>query len=478
MDASTGTGAPFALSLSNDGLFAAHVDGKDLAVYSNLASEHKEMQTAKVLETSVKSLKFSPTRNSIRSFTDRRLLSSNESRISVWQLEELKLFAEIENLEPGTLNVEFGADENEILVFHAWNTKMTIHSLDTGRSSMIKSPKSSHPLGFGYRPQTKHFAILLKPDASDLLTIHDPQSYNLVSRVVLSTNDAQGLKWSPDGRWIAVWDAASSGTKVLIFTADGQLFRTYSGPSEMDDSFDLGVKQIEWGPVGKGGTSNTLAVGKVNGNVDLLRTRTFTCSTTLSHVFPLDQSSPRIWRERSTSALGDAEYAETTCSSAFNMSPECSGPPRGVQIMTFSPDGTMLATVDTMRSNVVWIWALDNTPRLISALVHEQPVRQLAWHPSTPQLLINAITNNLPTIRWWSPNDQPVIARVPTQKSESGKYEVKWLVESENDATFWFASTEEYVVGYLTDENGISGFEVLNSVTSRGYGSHTGSLSR
>jgi WD40 repeat protein len=146
--------------------------------------------------------------------------------------------------------------------------------------------------------------------------------------------------------------------------------------------------------------------------------------------------------------------------------------------MTFSPDGTMLATVDTMRSNVVWIWALDNTPRLISALVHEQPVRQLAWHPSTPQLLINAITNNLPTIRWWSPNDQPVIARVPTQKSESGKYEVKWLVESENDATFWFASTEEYVVGYLTDENGISGFEVLNSVTSRGYGSHTGSLSR
>ncbi|KAJ5378547.1 hypothetical protein N7509_011666 [Penicillium cosmopolitanum] len=478
MDASTGTGAPLALSLSNDGLFAAHVHGKDLAVYSDLASEHKEMQIAKAMETSVKSLKFSPTRNSIKSCTDRRLLSSNESRISVFQLEELKLFAEIENLEPGTLNIEFGADENEILVFHAWNTKMTIHSLDTGCSSMIKSPKSAHHLGFGYRPHTLHFAILLKPDTSDLLTIHDPQTYNLVSRVVLSTNDAQGLKWSPDGRWIAVWDAASSGTKVLIFTADGQLFRTYSGPSEMDDSFDLGVKQIEWSPVGKDGTSSTLAVGKVNGNVDLLRTRTFTCSTTLSHVFPLDQSSPRIWRERYTSALGDAEYAEATCSSAFNMSPESSGPPRGVQIMAFSPDGTMLATVDTMRSNVVWIWALDATPRLASALVHEQPVRQLAWHPSTPQLLINAITNNLPTIRWWSPNDHPVIARVPTQKSDSGKYEVKWLVESENDATFWFASTEEYVVGYLTDENGISGFEVLNSVTSRGYGGHAGSLSR
>lgn len=266
--------APLVLSLSNDGLFAAHVHGKDLAVYSNLASEHKEIQTAKSMETSVKSFKFSPTQNSTGSSKDRRLLSSNESRISIWQLEELKLFAEIENLEPGTLNIEFGADENEVLVFHTWNTKTTIHFLDTGRSSMIKSPKSAHHLGFGYRPQTKHFAILLKPDTSDLLTIHDPQSYNLVTRVVLSTNDAQGLKWSPDGRWIAVWDAASSGTKVLIFTADGQLFRTYSGSSDMDDSFDLGVKQIEWGPVGKDGTSRTLAVGKVNGNVDLLRTRT------------------------------------------------------------------------------------------------------------------------------------------------------------------------------------------------------------
>lgn len=146
--------------------------------------------------------------------------------------------------------------------------------------------------------------------------------------------------------------------------------------------------------------------------------------------------------------------------------------------MTFSPDGAMLATVDTMRPNVVWVWSQDDTPRLVSALVHEQPVRQVAWNPSTPQMLINTITNNLPTIRWWSPHDQPVITRVPTQKSESGKYEVKWLVGAENDSTFWFASTEEYVVGYLSEENDVVGFEVLNSVSSRGYGGHAGSLSR
>ncbi|KAJ5099991.1 hypothetical protein N7532_006992 [Penicillium argentinense] len=477
MDTSTGIGAPLALTLSDDGLFATHISGKDLLLYSNPASENKKLHVARNKETVVKTVRFSPTRDLTRPSIERRLLVASDSRISVWQLDQLQLFAEIENLEPGTLNTEFGAYENEILVFHAWHTKMAIHSLDTGHSSMIKSPKFSHHLGFGYRPQTRQFAILLKPESSDLLTIHEPQSYSLINRVVLPTFDAQGLKWSPDGRWIAVWDAASSGTKVLIFTADGQLFRTYTGPSEVDESFDLGVKLIEWSPAGNVRASDILAIGKVNGNIDLLRTRTFSCSTTLSHVFPSDQSSAKIWRERYTSALGDAEYAEATSSSAFNMSPECLGPPRGVQIMTFSSDGTMLATVDTARYNVVWIWSLNGTPRLLSALVHEQPVRQLAWHPSTQQLLINAISNNLPTIRWWSPNDYPVIVQVPTQRSESGKYEVKWLVGSENDSAFWFASAEEYVVGYLSELDDKVAFEVLNAVTSQGYGGHTGSIS-
>ncbi|KAJ5712052.1 hypothetical protein N7488_006208 [Penicillium malachiteum] len=478
MDASIGGGAPLSLVISDDGVFAAHIAAKDLIVYSDTTSDHKEVQTARLKENSVKSLKFCPTRPSNNNQSKRHILSANDSRISVWQLEPLQLVAEIENVEPA-LNIEFGGDENEVLVFHAWNTKLAIHSIEDGRSSVIKTPKSAHPLGFGFRPQTRELAILLKPETSDILTIHQPTSYELLNRTVLPTIDAQGLKWSPDGKWIAVWDVASSGTKVLIFTADGQLFRTYDGPGGVDDAFDLGVKHIEWGPAaGPNGVSEFLAVGKVNGNIDLLRSRTFSSSTTLSHAFPSDQIAPTVWRERSTSPLGDAEYAETTSSSALNMSPELPGPPRGVAVMAFSPDGTILATVDTMRSNVVWIWALDGSPRLATIMVHEQPVRQLLWHPSTPQLLINAITNALPTVRWWSPQTHPVISRVPTQKNESGKYELKWLSVPNEDSAFWFGSSEEYVIGYLSADEQSVQFEVLNSVSNQGYGSHTSSLNR
>jgi hypothetical protein len=263
------------LNLSNDGLYAAHLNGKDLVVYTNPASENKEAQVARIKENGVKYLKFCPTLGSGKDNfenSERRLLSANDSRITVWQLEPLQIFAEIENLEPGALSIDFGSDGREILVFHAWNTKLTVHSLDTGRSSVIKTPKAAHSLAYGYRPGTRQLAILLKPDTSDLLTIHEAQSYEVVGRTVLPTIDAQGLKWCPDGKWIAVWDVASGGTKVLIFTADGQLFRTYTGPSGVDDTFDLGVKQIEWG--GSNGASEVLAVGKVNGNIDLLRTRT------------------------------------------------------------------------------------------------------------------------------------------------------------------------------------------------------------
>ncbi|OGE52562.1 hypothetical protein PENARI_c010G08967 [Penicillium arizonense] len=468
MDASTGAGGPLNLHVSEDGLYAAHVSGKGLIVHSNAASEHKEVQIARIKETGLKFLKYSrpqtaPGALNNEDLSRRRLLSANDTRISVWQLNPLEIFAEIESVEPGALAVEFGADESEVLVFHSWNTKLSIYSLETGRCSVIKSPKLAHHLGFGYRPKTKQLAILLKPETSDLLTVHEPRSYDLLNRTVLPTIDAQGLKWSPDGKWIAVWDIASAGTKVVIFTADGQLFRTYSGPSGVDDSFDLGVKQIEWSPANPQiGVSETLAVGKVNGNIDLLRARTFSSATTLSHIFPADQQAPTIWRERYVNADGDAEYAEASSSSALSMSPESAGSPRGVLAMAFSPDGLLLATVDTMRQNVVWIWSLEGTPKLASALVHEQHVRQIVWHPSTPQLLINTITNTLPAIRWWSSQDHPVIARVPVERSESGKYDVRWE-GSDADSAFWFGSTEEYVIGYLSAGDCGVEFELLNS---------------
>lgn len=268
---------PLNLCFSDDGLHAVHTSGRDLILYSKPDSEPKETDSERNQNPGLKIIKFSSINNFLDGLSTKNqcLLTVDRCEISVWQLHPLKVFARIKKDDSDLPHIDFGGNQDEILIFASWGQRLTVYALDSSQETVIKSPKFAHSLGYGYRPRTGQLAALLKPDASDILTIHEYRSYKLLNRAVLPTVDAQGLKWSPDGKWIAVWELASAGTKVLIFTADGQLFRTYTGPSGVDDAFDLGVKQIEWSPApGEEATSHILAVGKVSGNIDLLRTRT------------------------------------------------------------------------------------------------------------------------------------------------------------------------------------------------------------
>lgn len=278
-----------ALIFSDDGRHAGRTCSKDLIVYSKPTEEQKDVQFERFPKDAPNIVRFSSCQKGSSEETvdgTRRLLVVNGVTISVWNVDTLEKLGDIQNVEAEWLHVDFGADENEVILFHSWNTRVTIFCLNSSRMTVIRQPKLAHHHGYGYRPSTRELAILLKPEASDVLTLHDYRSYKLLNRTVLPTVDAQGLKWSPDGRWIAVWDLASVGTKVLIFTADGQLFRTYTGPSGVDDSHDTGVKQIEWSPPpDRECVSQILAVGKINGNIDLLNTRTVRSPPVSSELF-------------------------------------------------------------------------------------------------------------------------------------------------------------------------------------------------
>jgi hypothetical protein len=285
------------VAVSRDGDYVVHTHGKELSVHSAIPVEGSRfLQSTKLPEPLASQLKFvkvSPQSLSgdnagarayaeneeepLNLVPDQRILCATSTRISVWQINSLEWHADVENIEPNITAVDFGARDNEAILFHAWSSKVTIFNLDSASSLVIKSPKFCNPSsqGHGYRPRTKQLAILLKPEASDLLTIHEAYSYQMISKVVLPTVDAQGLKWSPDGRWIAIWDAASSGTKILVYTADGQHFRTYTGRDDVDNIHDLGTRCIEWAPLKQRQQDcEFLAVGKYDGTVDLLNTRT------------------------------------------------------------------------------------------------------------------------------------------------------------------------------------------------------------
>lgn len=205
--------------------------------------------------------------------TDRHLLVANDKDILIYNVEDAQWQVTVKDAAGNIgkiAHVDFGYTPNEVFVLPEFGVRATIWSLPSGRRVEIRDPKILQK-AYGYRPATGHLAFLTRPNAHDILLVLVPDSYKPITDIELSTTDARGLKWSPDGRWLAIWDTASAGSKVLIYTADGQLFKTYLGAEE-NNALELGVKSMEWDPL-----SGSIAIGDVGENVAVLR------STTVRH---------------------------------------------------------------------------------------------------------------------------------------------------------------------------------------------------
>ena len=195
-----------------------------------------------------------------------RILVANDDTIHVFEVKNPQWKAVI-NGAAGNMgkiaHVDFGANEDEVVVFSEYSFKATIWSLVTSRGVEVRDPKTGSRC-HDYRPKTKHWAILTRESARDNLLILAPGTHEVLENVELPTVDAQGVKWSPDGLWLAIWDTASSGYRILIYTADGHLFKNYAGGQTVDE-IGLGIKTIAWAPNGE-----NLAIGDYDDRVTIL----------------------------------------------------------------------------------------------------------------------------------------------------------------------------------------------------------------
>jgi hypothetical protein len=171
-----------------------------------------------------------------------------------------------------------------------------------------------------------------------------------------------------------------------------------------------------------------------------------------------------IWRERSLDAARDSQYIEATSSPAFDVPPDPSGPPRGVSTLLFSSDGSILATLDQSRPNVLWIWSLSPS-RLDSILVHESPIGHFTWHSSRSELLVTTNNSSVPAVHLWSHTNNPVIVRVPIARNEAGRYHATWVeTPHHTPSTFWFSTPEDCVLGQISLQGSRGEFNLLYSV--------------
>lgn len=199
-----------------------------------------------------------------------RFLLADEDFVHTYDANGVQQHVRISNLagQSGSfVDIQFGSTEDQILLFSDFGLKVILLTLSTRRGVELKAPKQTIAC-YGHRPRTGHLALLTRPSLHDVLLYLKPDGSGPVVPVEPATVDAQGILWSPDGQWLVLWDIASAGYKVLIFTADGHLYKTYCGGQDAD-TFSLGVKTLRWSPSGE-----ILAIGDFDNRVILLKNNT------------------------------------------------------------------------------------------------------------------------------------------------------------------------------------------------------------
>lgn len=347
-------------------------------------------------------------RASSRRLQSNRLLIFDDDTTRVYDLRDEKWSATINNGSGGmgkNVHVEFGASQDEVLIWSDFAACLKVWCLRTGRAVEIRDPKFSgrEGRGWGYRPSGQGrgsvLALLCRTSGLDILLLLSTRTYTLLSRVELPTIDAANLKWSRDGRWLAIWDAASTGYHLHIYTADGHLYRTITRePSDELDTWGiegLGIKSVDWLP-----GNERLAVGGWDRRVRILSTRTFAPLLFLDHTATIHILNAPIYTEH-IDGQGNRSYAlsqqPVTPPKAPLEKNETSLMKQGISLLAFNSDGTLCATRDDSTPSTVWIWDLRSLkPKTI--LVQYAPVKSLQWHPHHTNLLLIHTTHDSPAV--------------------------------------------------------------------------------
>ena len=295
-----------------------------------------------------------------------------------------------------------------------------------------------------------------------------PGGHELVKSVELHTVDAQEVAWNADGDWLAIRDTASNGYKVLIYTADGHLYKNISSSGNNVD-ISLGVRCMQWIP-----SAGTLAIGDNNNNItilsknnvspsilvnpcqcfySLLIKKQFSPIFSLYHPATIMLPKAGVWEEQ-VNASKERSYVAA---------PQPASPPtsqslaklnsatHGVSVIAINSDESMAATRNDFIPTTVWIWSL-TTCTVMEVLIHHSPVKQIIWHPSQSDLLLIHCAIPEPAVHLWKTTwHAPRIVSLPLPRR--GRLEASWLKKSSDDTfNLLITSAHHYTTGRISSD--------------------------
>lgn len=190
--------------------------------------------------------------------SSRLLLVANASEIRVFSALDDSFNATVRNpLAPGIkpAYIGFGPSDAEVCVVAYFGLKFSVLDLGSSKVTDIANPKLVSPSAatrcFSFRPRTRHLALLTRATGKDMISIHGYPAMEVQRSWAPDTVDAQGVVWSPDGRWLVVWESAAHGHRLLFYTSDGHIFRTWTGPTNppfenKDYALGAGVRAVQF----------------------------------------------------------------------------------------------------------------------------------------------------------------------------------------------------------------------------------------
>ncbi|KAI9726443.1 MAG: hypothetical protein M1828_001265 [Chrysothrix sp. TS-e1954] len=447
-------------ALSPDGLHIASLSTPTTLTIHTTSSLSDPVLTINIPSTSSSSrsstLHWSPATSSSRST---RILLSSEDTVRIYDITDPGWSAVISNGSGSAgshSHVDFGCDDAQILAFSEFSASLTVWCLHTGQSVSIRDPKFPSPRSYSRsKPGRKGvLALLSRPGSQDVLSLHAASNSQLIKSITLPTIDAQGLRYSPEGKWLAVWDTPSMGYKVMIFTADGNLYRINSGDYFDDSLAGLGVRTIEWSPDG-----SCLAIGGYEKRITLLSTQTFSPAIHLSHPVSANPARCPVHQETNaayttaTSTINPPTSSSSPSSSTSSSSSTSPSPPPSTTHLTFSPNSTLLASVSSQTPTTVWLWDL-TALRLRAVLVQHADVRRLSWHPTRRGLLLIRTAGppasdgaSSSGLYLWDVEDEGALPRVltlPSPAAREGRSSLNGVSTAKLDAAWVSAMHPSY----------------------------------
>ncbi|MCJ1249124.1 hypothetical protein MMC30_006347 [Trapelia coarctata] len=380
-----------------------------------------------------------------------RLLLADDDTIHLYDASDPEWHVAINGVSNNSgkiAGVDFGYTANEVVVFSDYGLKATIWSLLSSRGVEIRDPKfSSH--GYCFRPRTGHLAIITRETTKDIVMVLAPGTRELENSFALATVDAQGLKWSPDGRWLVTWDAASAGYNVLIYTSDGHLFRTYSGGQDPDRP-GLGVKTVIWEP-----SHRFLVVACYNHQITLLSSTTFKPVAILQHHNIINSSTAIIWQEQIDASNGRSYILspKPACPPGQASPSKESAFPKVISHLAVNGEGTFLASCCEQTPTTVWVWSLDSVAPLVT-LIHHSAVKNIQWNPQDPCFLLIHCSIEEPVVHLWhSTWEAPCALSFPLSKL-GPKTEASWVNSSDpENPGIMLANTHNFAVQRLQGDD-------------------------